>query len=456
MGVVIRLSLRALFLASLASVLAAAPAMAAAGGGSAGFGGGGGGGGGSGGGDGGGWILLLLFIIQHPILLLLILIAVAVFVVIGWLQGVRYRARRRARVKRVQLAAAEASQDDAAFAPEIVNEQAAKLFLEIQAAWDARDRTKLKDMVGSELMVEWERRLDDLERRGWHNRVQVQMGPAVEFVGLTNRAEDDEDRVVVRIEATLTDYVVDGRGRKVVHNEATSDSRTLTEYWTLCKRERDGHWMLLSIEQKAEGDHHLEGEMVVTPWDDVARLRDQALVEGANADKLAEGERAADYVSVSYADDARAAALDLSLVDARFAPDVLEVAVRRVVAAWTEAVDGPDDALTAIATPQALGELLHPGDASKRTRLVVRGPRIVGMKIEALGLEAQPPRMTVAVEAEGARYIEDRDTTAVLSGNRSTPIRFTERWTLALEGDEANPWRIVSATAGALPARASA
>jgi predicted lipid-binding transport protein (Tim44 family) len=251
----------------------------------------------------------------------------------------------------------------------------------------------------------------------------------------------------VRIEATLKDYVENRHGQRINHEEGASETRTLAEYWTLCKRDSDGHWMLLSIEQRAEGDHNLDSEVVATPWDDVGRLRDQALVEGAAADRLPDGANAAELVSVSYSDDARAAALDLSLVDARFAPDVLEVAVRRVVDAWSDAVDGSDDALAALSTPEALTELLHPGDASQRTRLVVRSPRVHGVAIEALELEPAPPRMTVSVDAEGARYVENRDTTAVVSGSRSGTVRFVERWVLALDGDDANPWRIVDASA---------
>src|SRR4051794_12446 len=205
--------------------------------------------------------------------------------------------------------------------------------------------------------------------------------------------------------------------------------------------------MLLSIEQRAEGDHHLASDLVVTPWDDTSRLRDEALVEGAAADKLPEDVKPAEVASVSYEDDARAKALDLSLVDARFGPDVLEVAVRRVVDAWTEAIDGSDDALEALSSPAALRDLLHPGDPSEQTRLVVRGPRVIGVTIESLNVDVEPPRMRLAVEAEGRRYIEDRDTAAVLSGSQSTVTRFTEHWTLALDGDDANPWRIADAKA---------
>jgi predicted lipid-binding transport protein (Tim44 family) len=417
--------------------------VAAAGGGSAGFHGGGGVG------HGGGKLFFLFWLIAHPIVLAFVVGVVLCMAAVGWVQSARYQARRHKRVRRVELAAAEAAEDDAAFSPEIVRQQATTLFGDIQRAWDGGDRARLADMVGPDLMVEWNRRLDDFERKGWRNRVSVVTGPEIEYVGMTNRAEDRDDRVVVRVEATLLDAVRDRHGREIGHEGSASSRRFLAEYWTLGKRERDGRWMLLSIEQRAEGDHHLVDELVATPWHDTVRLRDEALVEGAAADKLPEGVKAAEVVSFSYEHDARAAALDLSLVDGRFAPDVLEVAVRRVAGAWAEAVDGSDAALAALSSPAALRELLHPGDPSGRTRLVVRAPVVRAVTIEAFDVHAEPPRMTVAIEAEGRRYIEDRDTTQVVSGSRAAATRFTERWTLALEGDDESPWRIVDAAAGA-------
>jgi predicted lipid-binding transport protein (Tim44 family) len=425
--------------------LMAAPAYAAAGGGSAGFHGGGGGG-------HGGKLFFILWLFTHPIALAFVIFAVLCFVAYTKVQGARNRGHRRARVRRVELAAAEAAEDDAAFAPDVVCGQAASLFMDIQRAWDDGDRARLAEMVGPDLMIEWNRRLDDFARKGWRNHVSVMAGPEVEYVGLVNRADDRDDRVVVRVEATLKDVVSDGAGNQLGHDGSPVTTRRLAEYWTLRKRDGDGRWMVLSIEQRAEGEHHLADELVATPWDDTARLRDEALVEGAAADKLPEGVRAAEVVSVSYEHDARAAALDLSLVDARFGPDVLEVAVRRVVAAWAEAVDGSDRELAALSTAEALQDLLHPGDPSGRTRLVVRAPRVRGVTIESFEPEPEPPRMTLTVEAEGRRYVEDRDTTQIVSGSQSASKRFTERWTLALDGDDANPWRIVDAAAARTPA----
>ena len=57
------------------------------------------------------------------------------------------------------------------------------------------------------------------------------------------------------------------------------------------------------------------------------------------------------------------------------------------------------------------------------TRLVVRGPVVNRIRIVALDAAAEPPTMTVEVDLTGRRYLEDRDTTAVLAGSRSRASR---------------------------------
>jgi hypothetical protein len=152
-------------------------------------------------------------------------------------------------------------------------------------------------------------------------------------------------------------------------------------------------------------------------------------------------------VSVSYEGNAQAAANDLSLADGRFSPDILEVAARRAVQAWAEAIDGPDDALDAIATQQAKRELLYAGDTSGSLRMVVRGPVVKRIRIVALDPASEPPTMTIEVDLTGRRYLENRDTAGVVAGSRTRTQSFTERWTLSLTDDERQPWRITSAGA---------
>ncbi|HEY5317868.1 MAG TPA: Tim44-like domain-containing protein [Solirubrobacteraceae bacterium] len=461
-----RIALALLFVFVLVLVLAPV-ALASAGGGSSAFGGGGGG---SGGGGGGGKGFALYLIFRAILDLILFTHGIVRIVVIGlivaavgyYFYGRRVRAwwaerqrsgkaaRRRVgqRERKVELAAAEASDDDPAFAPETVRDEAARLFISVQSAWDAGNRVRLGALVAPELLAEWERRLDDYARRGWRNHVKPLGDPKVEYVGLTHRGGAEEDRVVVRIEARVRDYVEDMRGNHIKREGHMSDTVRLREFWTLGRR--GGHWILVSIEQGAEGEHTLEDTVAATPWSDQRALQDEALVEGAVADAVPTGTSVAEVAELDYQGDARAAALDLSLADGRFAPDVLEVAARRAVAAWADAVDGNDKALLALARTDAAYALLHPEGG--RTRLVVRGPQVRQIRIVALDAAATPPTMTIDVELSGRRYLEDRDTTAVVSGSQSRAVKFTEHWTLALEGPDEQPWQI--AGVGAPPVTA--
>jgi predicted lipid-binding transport protein (Tim44 family) len=248
---------------------------------------------------------------------------------------------------------------------------------------------------------------------------------------------------VVWISAQLRDIVLDQRGRTITRNESLGGTSRMSEYWTLGKR--DGHWIVVSIEQEREGRHQLSEPIIATPWADTDRLQEQSLAEQAAAEKPAEGFTVADVAMPEFAGTARAAALDLSLVDGRFAPDVLAAEVKRAVAAWAGAVDGDRAELAELTSPAALRELLHPGDPAEQTRLVVRGPQVRDLRILALDAQKTPAEMTVELEVHGCRYIEDRDTTAVVSGNAHIPSVFREHWSLALDGDDTHPWRIVSA-----------
>ncbi|HEY8764349.1 MAG TPA: TIM44-like domain-containing protein, partial [Solirubrobacteraceae bacterium] len=391
-------------------LLAAPAALARGGGGSAGFGRGLGGLGRGFGhghfffipiGGGGGGILVLIII---AILILYVLPRLITWWRAQQAQGAAARRRVAQRERKVELAAAEAAEDDPAFAPDVVRPAAAQLFLDIQRAWDTGDRMRLRALVAPELLGEWERRLDDFDRKGWHNRVQPIGEPRVEYIGLRNTGDDRTKRVSVRIEAQLRDYVEDRWGQRVGRVDSLSDTSRVREYWTLGKR--DGHWTLLSIEQGAEGEHALDEEIVASPWTDDRSMRDEALVEGAVADAVPDGTAISEVADLDFQGDARAAANDLSLADGRFAPDILEVAARRAVAAWAEAVDGEDSQLLALAHPDAAQQLLHPGDPSRRTRLVVRGLRVKQIRIVALDAAATPPTMTIEVDLEGRRYLE--------------------------------------------------
>jgi predicted lipid-binding transport protein (Tim44 family) len=447
-------------LAALAVALVVAPsALASAGGGSAGYSGGGGGGGG---GHGSGFALFILIRVLIDIALLghglgaLFLIAAGLlfwFVTRGlpklqmwWAERAAQRSggprKSSKRERRVELAAAEAADEDPDFDPERVRAAGRQLFLDIEKAWDTGDRFAMRGLVAPDLLVEWERRLDDFEARGWRNHVEPIGEPSVEYVALRRTGNADTDHVVVKIDARVKDYVLDRSGRHIKRTGSLSELTRIREFWTLQKR--DGHWTLASIEQGGEGKHALDEELVATAWADEKGMRDEALIQGAVADQVPQGTTIAEVADLQYEGDAHGAAMDLSLADGRFAPDVLEVAARRAVTAWAQAIDGDDALLDGIATARAKRELLYAGDTSGAVRMVVRGPVVNRIRIVSLDAGAEPPTMTVEVDLTGRRYVENRDTAAVIAGSRTRKISFTERWTLSLTGDEAQPWRITA------------
>jgi len=457
----------ALAVVALAALVLAPAALASAGGGSAGFGGGGGGEGGGGGGNGFALYIIIQLLVRIAVLghglgaLVLLGLAIIYFIFTRvvpqaprfWSSqgrsGTAQRHRTAQRARRVAMAAAVAADEDEAFAPEAVKANATALFKQVQAAWDHADRARLSKLVAPDLLVEWERRLDDMERRGWHNHVEVLGEPTVEYLGLSRRGNASEDSVTVRIEAKLRDYVVDRSGNHLKRAGRFGETVHLREFWTL-KLGPNGRWMLASIEQGAEGSHVLHDDIITGADSDEKSMRDEALIEGAVADAVPANVQVAEVADLEYEGDARAAALDLSLADGRFAPDVLEVAARRAATAWAEAVDGDDARLRSVAHGQAVRDLLHPGDPSGRTRLVVRGPKVEKIRITGLDAAAQPPTMTVEVQLHGRRYLEDRDTTQVLAGSQSRATTFTEHWTFALDGDARQPW-LLTAAGGPVP-----
>lgn len=448
-----------------ALVLILAPeALAAAGGGSSGFGGGGGEGGG---GRGAGLYILIQILIRIAILghgvgalvlIGLVVLALLYFRMVPagrafWAahreKGPAARRQVARRQRRVELAAAEAAEDDPEFAPDRVRAAAAELFTAVENAWDAQDRQRLSQLVAPALMNEWDRRLGDFERRGWRNRVQPVEPPAVEYVSLVQRG-DSGDRVVVRIEGRIRDYVVDASGHHVKRAGHATETMRIREFWTLSRNRGAGQpWILASIEQGGEGRHALDERLLPTRAADEEGMHDEALIEGAVAEAVPEGTKVSEVADLEFSGDAHAAAMDLSVADGRFAPDVLDVAARRAVAAWAQAIDGDNAALEPIADRGAIEELLHPGDPSGRTRLVVRGPKVSRIRVVGLDAAAVPPTMTIEVDVRGRRYVEERDTTAVVAGSRTHATSFTDRWTLALTDDPREPWRIRSVAAQA-------
>jgi hypothetical protein len=431
------------------------------GGGGGGFGGGFGGGGGGGGEGQGGAVGGLVFFALLVLLYVLAgafrqwrstrgseqrepwswgsLVSLARRVLLWPIDLVVERVRLRRRTEMVRLAAAEASEIDPRFAPEVVCGGAETLFCAIQKAWTEDNRDQLGQLVGKNLMTEWDRRLSGFALRGWTNEIELCGAVHADYVGLRNATEDLEKRAVVRITARVRDVVIDRHGNTIHRVNSVKDTHHVCEYWTLGVSGSD--WMLASVEQHHEGLHELTEPILPTPWSDTRALHREATLEQA-AEARIENSQIGEIAAADFAPDARAAALDISLVDDRFAPRVLTAEAEHAVAAWAEAIDGDDTALESMASSAAIQELLYPGDQTCSRRLVVRGPRVRAVHITALNARATPPTMVVELKVSGRRYVEDRTTTTVLSGDRSVETSFRLAWLMELTDDDAHPWRI--------------
>ena len=288
-------------------------------------------------------------------------------------------AERAKRAKEIEAAAFVAAEDDPDFAPATVVGQAEQLFRDVQRAWDAQDIPALERMVGPDLLVEWRRRLDDFAGQG---------------LAQPRRRARDRGRVR-RHDATcrprMTTAPWCASPPSATTGWSTARARSCTTPATAAARPTcastgrsscaTGKWSLQSIEQDAEGEHNLTEPLVSEQGDDVAGMRDETVVEQAVADRAPAGADFASLTPLNFPDDALAGAREMALVDQRFEPDVIEVAVRRALEAWSEAVDGEDAPLLAISAPVVVNELLYGGDPSGRTRVVVRGPRLEAMRV---------------------------------------------------------------------------
>ncbi|MER5642418.1 Tim44-like domain-containing protein [Kitasatospora sp. NPDC002227] len=387
--------------------------------------------GGFGGGYGGGGILVLVIV---ALVLLLIL----------WLwsrrrkaagadglntasDGAAHRADEQARERAARIGArVDALADtDASFDRAALESRAASLYVTAQRAWTENDHATLQNILSPVLYGKWADELRDYESRGEVNVVEITSGPVVELVNVANRAGELNDTVTFRITATLNDYVRSDGGPDAVRKDGSTRP---VEYWTL-RKSAAGEWIVSSVEQAAEGAHHLTDAIETDGWDqkEVAR---EAVLEVAGKTAVTGG--VSDILSltnISWSTDADAAVGDLSVLDGRFDRSVLEVAIERFLEEWVMN-DGSLD-FTPVRTAN---------------RTVMRNAAVTSVKVSSL-LSRDPIAFRVAADAEGVYYEVDRRTEQVLQGDahRRRPITLT--FDLRLDDATAGTWTVVAANA---------
>ena len=254
--------------------------------------------------------------------------------------------------------------------------------------------------------------------------------PTSSTCGLVNREDDSEDRVVVRLEASMGDWCRTQRRPRGSSTTAATRRRAAPRVLDAGPRRRS-RWMLLSIEQQAEGDRNLDGELVASPVERRQRLPDAALARGRGGDRThAAGTRPPTSWTRTSPRTPAPRRCDLSLADARFAPEVHRrprVAPRgrrlgggrrrpRRRARGRRPADG--DARAAAPRRRAAG----PDDPPGRPR---RGRRSA---IDRRALDAHPSRRASRwpVDRAGPPLHRGPRHAPVLSGSRSAQARFDE------------------------------
>jgi hypothetical protein len=159
------------------------------------------------------------------------------------------RARRRGRLRRVELAAMKAARGDELLSPEGVRAAAEALFRLVHLALSARDPGRLATLLGPELLTRVERHPST--RNAVTGPHEVVGDVLVEYVGFTTGKRPDEDRVVVLSEAVLR-HGTEGRSALQIDH----GPRPVCQHWTLGIR--DGTFIVLDIEERTDGEHHLQ------------------------------------------------------------------------------------------------------------------------------------------------------------------------------------------------------
>jgi len=444
----VRIGRRILVLVAVAALSSPAVAYARGGGGGHGFGGGGGGGGSHGGGGGGLHGVGVVGVGGGGSVFGILILALIIFALWyayksrnsggrkGGLNTGSDRSAHRSdtvakeRATKVEARVAAIADTDATYAVEPLKERAVWLYTTAQRAWTNRDRTVLKQILSPVLYVKWDEELNHYESRGEVNVVQIVSGPAVELVNVANRAGETKDTVTFRITATLSDSVRRADGSQAVRKDGSSRP---VEYWTL-RKDASGAWIVASIEQAAEGAHHLTDALETDVWDQKAVAREAVLEVAENVSVHGAGDILA-LTNISWSTDAEAAAGDLSLLDGRFDKAVLEVAVEQFLEEWAMN-DGSLD-FTSVRTPN---------------RTVMRDASVASVEVNSL-LSREPIVVRVVVDAEGFYYEVDRRTEEVLLGDAHKRRHIVFSFDLRLDGPTAKGWTVVGAEASAAGSR---
>lgn len=270
------------------------------------------------------------------------------------------------------------------------------------------------------------------------HRIRVVHGPQVRIVWATGGSGQERWRVVVIVCLELS---AAARSWRLIWSEQAYKTFSVEKaFWTLVD-EGEG-WRVDRVESLDDGRHYLD--------DPLPGCSDQELHEQATISTAVD--RPAFHVPVAALTDVDASAeaqlLDLSVVDGRFAPDVIAACVCEIVRAWEASTTGSDPkSLESWATPQAIDQLRRPTPNGLRR---VRNLQTRRVRITTLTADAEPATIGVSASLQGKRWLATHRGGRI-SGSRTRRRDFTEHWTLRLDPSASTPWRLIAVEDAARP-----
>lgn len=320
----------------------------------------------------------------------------------------------------------EAAEADAAFAPEAVARSVDRFVALADAIW--RRRSVALERSGTHCVHDWAVALSAAEG----NVARVLSGPGIGVLDVVNRSDVDEDRVAVRVRLRLLMRRRNWIERRIIH----SDTR-----WTLV-REGDT-WFPIEIEDYVGDPSVARRPFIAQPSDDVERLREASFAELAAADmpvKAGLGELLIPG-TVPYS-----ALLELSVLDGRYAPALLEASLQHLLEVWQTATSGSQQPLRSVAAEAAVDELLYAADGSRRLPIVARDMRLSQWFLAQFDRDATPATVLVNLTVEGISY-RIRPNSTVHPADTMNPRERKLWWRLALAEHGPCQWRLINADA---------
>jgi hypothetical protein len=326
--------------------------------------------------------------------------------------------RARTRVERAEMAAAEASVEDEMFAPESI--RAAVIAIVSVAVGGELGEAEREDEA---VVVDWAR------SHGLRSGCRLVGVPSVHVMRVANRAGGLEDRVDVRVRCHFAP-------------SATKHAVTCDERWVIGRSR--GAWVLREFSSDPLAEPVLAGALIPGGWADEDGLRDESFIELAAGDGVA---ATAQLGELADRDDDPAAALrDLSVIDGRYAPAVIEAELNRLIEAWEQATTGSPEPLVRLASAEARVSLLEARAFGKPVAIVLRDATLARWSATHPALTSEPPRLELMVHARGVRYLVDPQTRQHVSGNRDWPHDMRLAWILEPQHDGPVAWRLISSS----------